>query len=327
MFCTLSALAPAPTQPPGDAAAPVVVTLRLGQTQGVGGTPVSAQVILDAPAPAAGFVVVLTSSLGEVRAPKSVTVPPRQTRVSFTIPTSLVTANRQADLTARGASSLGQPVSAVLTLLPIAVSSLTLSSATAIGGQSVNGQVQLTTGAPPAGITVPLRSNNVNAIAPSTVFVPGGATGVSFVVTARPVSQPTTATITTMSLTLGVPVAGEPQFVTGGSAVGSKTVQLSIGTSPVVAGLTVRPSTVRGGQNAIGSLTISPESALPVTVALVSSHPNVVPVPATVTMTQSQVAQPFTMQTHAVQAPVVVSITAQTANPSQKRSFSVTVVP
>jgi hypothetical protein len=104
-------------------------------------------------------------------------------------------------------------------------------------------------------------------------------------------------------------------------------VQLSIGTSPVLAGLTVRPSTVRGGQNAIGSLAISPESALPVIVTLVSSHPNVLPVPATVTMTQSQVAQPFTMQTQAVQAPVVVSITAQTVNPSQKRSFSVTVVP
>ena len=327
LIWAVSALALAPTERPRHVAAPVVVALRLEQAQVVGGTPVNAQVTLDAPAPAGGFVVVLTSSRGEVRIPKSVTVPARQSRVTFTIPTSLVTVDRQADLTARGGSALGQPVSAALTLLPIAVSTLTLSSATAIGGQSVSGQVQLTTRAPPAGITVPLRSSSTGVIVPSAVLVPGGATGVSFAVNTQPVGQPTTATITTLSLTLGVPVAGEPQLVAGGPAAGSKTAQLSIGTSPVIAGLTVRPSTVRGGQNAIGSLTISPESALPVIVSLVSSRPDVLPVPATVTMTQSQVAQAFTMHTQAVQAQVVVSITALTANPSQKRSFSVTVVP
>ena len=327
MVCTLSALAPAPAEPRHAAAAPVIAALRLEHAQVVGGTSVSAQVILDAPAPAGGFVVVLTSSRGEVRVPKAVTVPARQSRVTFTIPTSLVTVNRQADLTARDGTALGQPVNAVLTLLPIAVATLTLSSPTAIGGQSVSGQVQLTTRAPPAGITIPLRSSSTGVIVPSAVLVPGGATGVSFAVNTQPVGQRTTATITTLSLTLGVPVAGEPQLVAGGPAAGSKTVQLSIGTSPVITGLTVRPATVRGGQNAFGSLTISSESALPVSITLVSSRPDVLPVPATMTMTQSQVAQPFTMHTQAVQAPVVVSITAQTANPSQKRSFSVTVVP
>jgi hypothetical protein len=312
-------------QPRRDSAAPVVVAVRLEHTQVVGGTPVRAQVLLDTPAPASGLIVVLASSRGEVRPPTSVTVPARQIRVEFTVPTHLVTADRQAILTARDGASLGQPVSAVLTLMPIAVSSITLASATAIGGQSVNGQVHLTTRAPPAGITVPLLSNNASVSVPSLVFVPGSAQGVSFVANTRPVAQPTTATITTRSLTLGVPVASEPQLVSTGPS--SRTVQLSIGTSPVLAGLTVRPTTVRGGQNAIATLQLSSESALPVIVSLVSSHPAVLAVPATVTMTQSQVAQPFTLQTQVVQAPVVVSITAQTTNPQQKRSVSVTVVP
>lgn len=79
---------------------------------------------------------------------------------------------------------------------PPALSSLTLSASTVVGGTPVTGTVALTSAAPSGGTVVSLSSNNtVAATVPESVTVAAGATGASFTVTTKPVQNSQSSTI------------------------------------------------------------------------------------------------------------------------------------
>lgn len=79
---------------------------------------------------------------------------------------------------------------------PSALSTLTLSESTVVGGTPVTGTVTLTSAAPSGGTVVSLSSNNTAAATvPESVTVAAGATGVSFTVTTNPVQNSQSSTI------------------------------------------------------------------------------------------------------------------------------------
>lgn len=95
------------------------------------------------------------------------------------------------------------PVQPFIAVLPTsggggqaALSSVSLSSSSVRGGNSVTGTVRLTAAAPTGGAVVSLASSDTTvATVPSTVTVPAGATSATFTVSTRSVSSDRTVTI------------------------------------------------------------------------------------------------------------------------------------
>ena len=86
-----------------------------------GGADVAGTVLLDAPAPASGTAVQLSSGAAAVRLPASVTVAAGQSVASFLAATSLVASSQAVTISASGG---GGTASAALTLVPYSVVSL-----------------------------------------------------------------------------------------------------------------------------------------------------------------------------------------------------------
>ncbi len=77
-----------------------------------------------------------------------------------------------------------------------ALQSVSLSSTSTAGGNTVQGTATLTAGAPTGGATIALSSSNTSvATVPSSVVVPQGSASATFTVTALTVGSTTTATI------------------------------------------------------------------------------------------------------------------------------------
>jgi hypothetical protein len=152
-------------------------------------------VTLEAPAPARGVVVTLTSSMpGVVRVPASVRVEAGAATARFSITTARVRATTMVTLTA---TAEGGAQEASLTVLLAGISVVRLSAGSVVGGQNVTGTVTLATPAPAGGVVVPLTTDRpASVVLPAAVTVPAGARSAAFLVQTRMVSGPVAATIT-----------------------------------------------------------------------------------------------------------------------------------
>jgi len=159
-----------------------------------GGAQPQGIVILNGQAPAGGTLVTLTSNSPSVSPPSSVFVEPGGSSVSFPIPTSAVTANTTATVTA---SDGGASAQAQVTLTPQQPpSSLTLSptSTTGLGGSSF----ATVTVASPSSTDLILQvasSNPAIASVPNGVMIPAGSTTGGFDIFTSSVSTQTVVTI------------------------------------------------------------------------------------------------------------------------------------
>jgi hypothetical protein len=203
------------TVTPAPPPAPTLSSLTLNPTSVVGGTQSSTgTVTLTGAAPSGGAVVTLSSSNTNVaRTTSSVTVPAGATSATFTVSTSVVLASTTVSISGayggvtRSASLTVTPVP----LPPLALSSLTLSPSSVVGGlEASTGTVILTRAASAGGAVVALFSSNGAARVPLSVIVPAGASSASFTVNTSIVLISTSSTIaasyngTTRSATLGV---------------------------------------------------------------------------------------------------------------------------
>jgi hypothetical protein len=159
-----------------------------------GGFSLTGTVNLTAPAPAGGATVALeTSSQAAVPIESSVTVPAGKSTASFSIPTKAVTTNQTVTLTA----ALNGSETVRVTIVPAAISTFTLSSASVQGGTSVTGTLTLTAAAPPNGITVKLTSSNTSAIPiVASVLIPAGQTSKTFTINTSKVAANVSVTLT-----------------------------------------------------------------------------------------------------------------------------------
>lgn len=180
-----------------------------------GGHDTHISVLLNGGAPAGGATVTLASDNAVVCAvPASVTVP-----AGANIATVVATTRGVTTATAIGlsASLSGESRSATLTVLPPAVTAVTLDPAQVVGGEGATGTVTLSDPAPVGGVAVTLSSSSAAAAVSGSVTVAAGATTASFPVTTSTVSASTSVTLaaaldaTTQSATLTLLPVDQPE--------------------------------------------------------------------------------------------------------------------
>jgi hypothetical protein len=171
----------------------------------------------------------------------------------------------------------------------VSLSSLTLNPTSVVGAaQNSTGTVTLSAPAPAGGAVVMLSSSNTAAArVPASVTLAAGATSANFTVGTSAVSASTAATITaayggvSRSATLTVTSAPPP--------------------APTLSSLTLNPTSVAGGHNSTGTVTLTgPAPAAGAAIALSSSNPGVASVPSTVTVPAGATSASFTVQTSSV---------------------------
>jgi hypothetical protein len=245
-----------------------------------GGVALGATVMLNGQAPAGGAVVSLSSSSPAAQPPASVTVPAGAESVSFTMPTSQVSADTPVTITAtwRGAS-----VQATTTLTPQpAPTSITLEPATTSGSSGSFGRV---TAADPrdADVTFSLSTSRPDLVTiPNSVTVPQFAAAGGFNIGTSPVSTRTLVTIS----------------VSGGGVTLSATLTLDpVAVGPSATALTLSPSTVTSGASSTGTVTLSGTAPTGGLAVSLSSSSTVASVPASVTVPAGATSASFNVST------------------------------
>ncbi len=267
---------------------PTLATLTVSPTSVTGGTSSTGMVTLSWPTGSTGLVVSLQSGNTSAVVPASVTVASGASTASFTITTSPVNAPTTATLTATlGANS----TTASLTITPSTLSSVTLNPTTVIGGSSSTGLVTLTGKAGNGGTIVGLTSSSSAATLPTTVTVPAGSSTASFTVGTNAVGTSTQALIT----------------ATIGAVQKSATITVNPAT---LTSFSVSPSTVVGGSNTTGSLTLNGSApAGGASVGLTSNSVSAT-VPSSVTIAAGATSTTFTVSTSTVSATATATLTA-----------------
>jgi hypothetical protein len=245
-----------------------------------GGVALGAIVILNGRAPAGGAVVSLSSSSPAAQPPASVTVPAGVESVSFTVPTSQVSADTPVTITAtwRGAS-----VQATTTLTPQpAPTSITLEPTTTSGSSGSFGRV---TAADPrdADVTFSLSTSRPDLVTiPNLVTVPQFAAAGGFNIGTSPVNTKTLVTIS----------------VSGGGVTLSATLTLEpVAVGPSTTALTLSPSTVTSGASSTCTVTLSGAAPTGGLAVSLSSSSAVASVPASVTVPAGATSASFNVST------------------------------
>ncbi|MCC7435344.1 MAG: S8 family serine peptidase [Methanoregulaceae archaeon] len=252
--------------------------LTLNRSSVYGGESLLGTVILAGRAGPSGATVAVTDNSAAVNDVGTATIPAQADRVNFPITTNrtATTSNVTVTATYRGFSlSRTLQVRAVLT----DVLSLTLARNVIMGGERVEATVRLTQPAPAGGATINLADNNTATSFFPTLNIPAGATEGTFLVYTGPVGTQTFATINATYFGKG------------------KSTNLTLTPTLWATSLTVTPSVVRGGFNAIGRVEIySPAPAGGVVVTLNKTN-SYCTVPATVTIPQGMRWAEFTIRT------------------------------
>ncbi len=246
-------------------------------------------VTIDAPAPASGVVVTMSSDRVAVPVPSSVTVLSGASSVSFTINTAFVTDIVQATVygTSGGATAYG-----VLTVTPGYISTFTVNPTSVKGGTGATGTINLYTAAPAGGLTITLTSNRPNVSMPSTVTVPQGQTQVTVPIT-------TTASSGVVEATLYASFAGVTRYTV-----------LTV-FPPVLQSLTLNPTSLKGGSTFVATVTLDSPAPVGGTQVSLTSNSGSVTLPATATVPGGSTSIDVTGSTASVTADVFATLYAQ----------------
>ncbi len=199
---------------------PTLTGFAVSPTTVSGGTSATGTVTLDSAAPTGGLDVSLSSNLpGSASVPATVNVPAGATSASFTVTTFPVD-NTTAQLTATLGNTTLFAALSITRASSVAISNLSLSPSTVVGGASSTGTVTLSGAAPSGGAVVALSDNSAVATVPASVTVPAGSTSRTFTVTTSTVSSQTPVSISgsfggaTASATLTVNALAAPTLQT-----------------------------------------------------------------------------------------------------------------
>lgn len=211
-----------------------------------------------------------------------------------------------------GASLLTSMSGGVVTILqPPALNGFSCSPTSIAPPASSLCTVTLTAGAPAGGATIGLSQSPADANIPPSVTIPAGATSGTFGVTAGIVGVPTLVTLTATYLS------------------GSEGFGITIDPPPpVLSSVAVVPSTILGGQPAVGTVSLtSPAGAGGVSVSLTSSNPSVASLPPTVAIPQGSVSAAFPVTTAIVLVATPVVVTASYAGANVQANIVVDPLP
>ena len=277
------------------------VNFTLNPSSVPAGLPSTGTLTLSGPAPSGGLTVTLGSSSTSASVPGTVTIAAGLASATFTISTFGVAATVQATISAKLG---GTTLTATLTINPASLASITLNPSSVTGGAFSNGTVTLTAPSASGGTVVSLRSNSANAVVPASVMVPGGSISAGFSVSTLPVSSTVDAVIS------------------GSANGGYATATLAIN-PPTVQSLSVRPSTVIGGNTSTGTVALTGAAGPGGAVVNLASNASFVQVPASVTVPPGALSAIFTVSTGGVVVTTSGSITATYNGSSQTATLTV----
>jgi uncharacterized repeat protein (TIGR03803 family) len=279
------------------------ISLKLSPTSVIAGAGSTGTLTFGSAIPAGGATVKLASSASCASVPASVSASAGSTSCTFSIKTAAVTSSTPVTITATYGSA---SVSAVLTVKPITVSGLSLAPASVLAGQTSTGTVTLNAPALSGGAEVSLSSASSAATVPASVKVPAGQTSSTFTIKTSAQAAKTTVQISAS--------------LNGASAKATLTVQAT-----GLAGLNISPSSVTGGQQSTGTLTLSsPAPAGGLTVTLTSSASSGT-VSSPLKISAGKTSATFKIETSTVSSTTAVQIKA-TCN-STAVSATITVTP
>ncbi|HZH98241.1 MAG TPA: hypothetical protein VEX38_04665, partial [Fimbriimonadaceae bacterium] len=237
--------------------------------------------------------------------PQTMTVPEGQTSGTVNIPTAQVysTATRQVSASRGGITKVAN-----LTLEPgFVVLSVTVNPSTVDGGKSTTGAVRLSQNAPAGGSQVEVWSNSSVVVVPSTVTVTAGNSSALFTVATKNVGATSVRQV----------------YARFGGV--TRQCNLTINPAVLLSTLTVNPSTVKGGTNTTGTVTLTNPAPAGGTVVNLTSNSTALTVPATVTVPQGASTATFTITTARVGSTFTRTITA--SREGINRSANVTLTP
>ena len=177
------------TPPPS----PTLSSFTVNPNTVVGGRPSTGTVTLPDPAPPSGLVVTLASEVPSVASvPSTITIPAGGTSGSFTISTFSSSTTTRVGLSA---THLDTTLFSVITVGPVALSTLSVSPASVVAGSSSTGTVTLNDAAPSGGAAVSLSASSSATTVPASITVPPGATTATFAISTSPVTASTSSVI------------------------------------------------------------------------------------------------------------------------------------
>jgi len=293
--------------------------------------------VLTGKAPVGGITLRLSEGGSDATVPPSINVPAGADRQDFQITTKAVDSPRTVAINVFAHPGNLQPVvsdgsvravasgssdgtgntivrrstfGAIRANLSITPSlAVTAQPSPATGGAPV--AITLTVQPDPAGsASVALATDHPELLqVPPTVAVPP-QTGLQIII----VNAPTNATSTDQSVTI----------TTSRGSISASTTLLIKQTPPPILSFTLRPTTVTGGFNIISQVTLSSTAPDSVIVNLSTDHPELVTLPATVTVAR-RFPSSLTIKTSPTTVSTTVTITASTG--TQTTSATVNVVP
>jgi outer membrane protein assembly factor BamB len=171
---------------------PAPSQLTVSQSPVYGGTSLSAAVKLTGNAPTGGLTIYFANTDPSIQPPASLTIAAGTSASSFTISTNPVYANVISTVYAY--TDAGE-TSGTATVLAPTPKSITFSSSSVIGGNSLSGIVTLNGPVPMGGLNVALKSSNAAMQVPNSVAVSSGSSA-TFSATTVPVTANTNCTVT-----------------------------------------------------------------------------------------------------------------------------------
>ena len=258
-------------------------------------------VTVSSPAPVGGTVISLSSANPNAIVPATVTVAQGATTANFTIQTSQVNASLTAVITASIGNYSRQ---ATLKLLPTALQGVTLSSNSAVSGDTLQATATLNGPAPAAGVIITWTSNSTALVPPKPSKILKGTTSITIPVKVGVVNQNSNATLS--------------------ASYASSTQSADVSIDPlVVTQVLLNSQSLSGGASTTGTVELNGNGNGSATkVNLTSSNPAVI-VPVSILVPANSKLVTFVVKTTPVPTDRNVVITATTL--TQPKTVTVTV--
>jgi hypothetical protein len=281
--------------------------------QVVGGSPASAVVTIEAPAPTGGLTLNLISGHPSYASvPSSVTIPAGATSASFPITTVAVPTDVEATIRVAAGSTEQRGVLHIKPQLPT-LTSLTMNSPVA-GGSEATGT--LTFSAPLPNIRWPAGGHGVR-IRLSDPTVGGVISGGEWI-------APGVATHTFRIFTRGLPTT---RTLTVTAALDRTTLSapLTVNAAPpiTISNVSFQPATVNGGEGGIGRINLAAGPATTVQVTLTADTPGAVNLPSTMTIFPGETSSMFAFTTANRSTTANVRVTASFGSSSGSGTLTV----
>ena len=273
-----------------------------------GGTSAVGTATLGGPAPAGGASVLLGSNSAAATVPASVTIAAGATSATFTVSSHAVAASTPATLTA---SYGGASKTATLTVLPAALTGVSVAPASVTGGTSVVGTATLGGPAPTGGAVVLLSSNSAAATVPASVTIAAGATSATFAVATSAVTASTQATISASY---------------GGTGKTATLTVLPATITSALTGVSVSPTSVVGGSTVHGTIKLNGPAPDGGAVITLRSSSTTATVPTTVTIPAGATSAMFTVSTKQGNSTTRVTISASYSGVTKSAVLTLTAL-